>query len=68
MKWNIAYNSYSPDTGKRKSWHCFSEVIEAQGIMHASKLAQKHADELTNILKDSLVRVADISQIIKQDE
>jgi len=68
MKWNIAYNSYSPETGARRSWHCFSEVIEAQGIMHASKLAQKHAEEMTKTLTDSLVRVADISQIIKQEK
>lgn len=69
MKWSVKHNAYCPKTGQRRGWHCFNEIIEAQGLMHVAKLAQKHADELTKTLKgNNLVRVADIDQVIPKEK
>ena len=66
MKFRIAYNSNRRGgfkAGNLLSYHFISEIIEAQGVMHASRIASTHAKELSKNL-DMRIKVAGINEVI----
>jgi len=66
MKFRVVYNSYYQSgtlKGQRHHYHFISEILEAQGVMHAAKLASTHAKELSKNL-DTTVKVAGIDEVI----
>jgi len=66
MKFRVTYNSYyqiGTLKGQRLHYHFISEIIEARGIMHASKIASDHAKELSRNL-EMLIKVAGIDELI----
>ena len=66
LKFRVVYNSYytsGENKGSRRHYHFISEILEAQGVMHASRIANTHAKELSKNL-DMTVRVAGIDEVI----
>ena len=66
MKFRVVYNAKhtsGKNKGSLKHYHFISEIIEAQGVMHASRIASTHAKELSKNL-EMLIKVAGISEVI----
>jgi len=66
LKFRVVYNAYytsGENKGNRRHYHFISEILEARGVMHASKIASDHAKELTKNL-EMLIKVAGIDEVI----